>query len=214
MHPRPARPARGLVLVGGAAALVAIVAAAVVVGGGGGPPASPGLRSAAPVAQISSPVVRTPVPPSTAPTVDPSAEPVIDGVACDPSEQVTHHVHAHLNVRVEGEPMIVPGDVGVRSTCLYWLHTHQPHGVIHVEAPAPRTFTLGQFFAVWGKPLDGSHVGDWTVPSGSKTWTFVNRLRRDGDPRSIELEDLTAIELQIGPAPLDPLPYTFPAELL
>ena len=54
-----------------------------------------------------------------------------------------------------GESETIPGDVGRTSNCLFWLHTHAALGVIHVEAPVARTFTLAQFFAVWqqGKPL-------------------------------------------------------------
>ncbi|MDB5059109.1 MAG: hypothetical protein JWO59_2581, partial [Chloroflexi bacterium] len=33
--------------------------------------------------------------------------------------------------------------------CFYWLHTHATTDVIHVEAPARGTYTLGQFFAIW-----------------------------------------------------------------
>lgn len=163
-----------------------------------GPPGSPGSPTAA-VASIGP---------------GPSALAPIDGVACDPTEQVTYHAHAHLNIRVNGQLQTIPGDVGLRATCLYWLHTHQVHGVIHVEAPSQRPFTLGQFFAVWGKPLGPTVVADWAVPEGSRLWVFVNGVSFDGDPRSIALEDLASIELQIGPAALDPLPYTFPAELL
>src|SRR5581483_12030445 len=30
------------------------------------------------------------------------------------------------------------------------LHTHEPDGIIHVESPVNRKFTLGEFFDVWG----------------------------------------------------------------
>lgn len=67
-----------------------------------------------------------------------SAVPVISGVACDVDEKTAYHVHAHLNIRFEGELQPIPEDVGIGAGCLFWLHTHAPHGVIHVEAPAER----------------------------------------------------------------------------
>ncbi len=35
--------------------------------------------------------------------------------------------------------------------CFYWLHTHTEDGIIHIESPVQRTFTLGHFFAIWGR---------------------------------------------------------------
>ena len=206
------RPIQTLLLVG--VAVIAAIAAitAVVLAQGTG---SSGL------AALRSPTVR---PGSAGATLNPiggsvsshvpgqNSAPTIAGVRCDPTEQITFHVHAHLNIRIGGQLETIPGDVGQRATCIYWLHTHAAHGVIHIEAPGPTAFTLGQFFDVWGKPLDGTHVGDWAVPSGSSIWVFIDGKQVTVDPRSIELKDLESIELQVGPQPIDPLPYTFPAD--
>ena len=137
----------------------------------------------------------------------PASIPVPSSIACEPMERVTYHVHAHLAIRVDGRSETVPGTIGQTATCIYWLHTHATDGVIHIEAPAPRTYTLGEFFGIWGEPLDATHVADWVVPAGSKLWAFVDGQPVDGDPQLIELRDLELIELQIGPAPLEPLPY-------
>lgn len=208
--------ARGALLVGGVVVVIALAGAALLVGTGDRSPVA-GLATATPSRSPSG----TPPGAPTSPTASiasigpaPTAITPIDGVACDPTEQVTYHVHAHLNIRVNGQLQVVPGDVGSRATCLFWLHTHQVHGVIHVEAPTERAFSLGQFFAIWGKPLDTTVVADWAVPDESRLWIFVNGEPYDGDPRAIPLENLASIELQIGPAALDPLPYSFPAELL
>lgn len=191
--------------------LVASIAAVVLAQGAGRPTGPAAFRS--PTATVPGSIAGAPTS-SAAPTADPSATgfPTIDGLACDPSEQVTYHVHAHLNIRVAGQLETIPGDVGRRTTCLYWLHTHQPLGVIHIEAPRRTDFTLGQFFDVWGKPLDPTRVGDWAVPPGSRIWVFVDRKPVEVDPRSVQLTNLEAIELQVGPAALEPLPYTFPAD--
>jgi hypothetical protein len=218
----PRRPGPGprrsqtWILVGGAAViLVASIAAVVLVQGAGRPTGPAAFRSpTATTTTTAAGSVAAVATSSVGQAVSPAASgfPTIDGIACDPSEQITYHVHAHLNIRVAGQLETIPNDVGRRTTCLYWLHTHQPLGVIHVEAPRPTTFTLGQFFDVWGKPLDATHVGDWAVPPGSRIWVFVDRKPVQVDPRSVQLTNLEAIELQVGPAALEPLPYTFPAD--
>lgn len=149
---------------------------------------------------------------STSPSPSLPGGPVIAGLPCDVDERTTYHVHAHLNILFEGELQPIAADVGLRATCLYWLHTHAPHGVIHVEAPAEGTFTLGQFFDVWGQPLSESQVLGRTVAPGESLFIFIDRQPYAGDPRGILLGDLAAIELQVGVEPLEPLPYTFPAE--
>jgi hypothetical protein len=142
-----------------------------------------------------------------------SGAPVISGIACDVDEGTTYHVHAHLNIRIDGVLREVPAGIGILPTCLYWLHTHAAFGVIHVEAPAAGRFTLGQFFDLWGKPLSSGQVLDRTVGPGESLFMYVDRQPYQGDPRTIELGDLVAIELQVGPAALEPLPYTFPPDL-
>jgi hypothetical protein len=185
-----------LVLVAAAAVALAVTVTAIVLGQGSGP--------ATGLAGLRSPTIR-PSPPRSVPDGSASGVPEISGVRCDPTEQITYHVHARLLIRVGGELQAIPGTIGQQSTCIYWLHTHATDGIIHIEAPAPRDFTLGQFFDVWGRPLDATEVGDWAVPAGSKVWAFVDGQPVAGDPRAILLKDRETIELQIGPAALDPL---------
>jgi hypothetical protein len=185
-----------VLLVGGGAVIAALAIAAAVLGQGTGKTEFEALKS--PSLSSRSSTVAGPV--------------TIDGVTCDPQEHVTYHVHTHLSIRVHGESETIPGDVGRTSNCLFWLHTHAALGVIHVEAPVARTFTLAQFFAVWAKPLSANQVGDWAVPAGSRIWVYVDGQPTDVDPATIELANLRSIELQIGPSRLDPAPYDWPAE--
>ena len=89
----------------------------------------------------------------------------IDGITCDAStSQLVIHVHAHLAVYVDGAARAVPKNIGILpsvggSPCVYWLHSHDDDGIMHVESPVIRSFTLGNYFDVWGLPLDSSHVG-------------------------------------------------------
>ncbi len=140
--------------------------------------------------------------------------PVISGVACDVDEGTAYHVHAHLNIRIDGRLFLPPADVGILPICLYWLHTHQGQGVIHIEAPTELAFTLGQFFDVWGETLSSTQVLDAAVGPGRSMFIFIDGQPFEGDPRAIELRNLESIEIQVGPDPLEPLPYTFPPDLL
>src|SRR5215469_9659650 len=85
----------------------------------------------------------------------------VDGISCSSSEQTLFHIHAHLTIFVNGTARQVPAAIGIpgavpqqtpagpivaQGTCFYWLHTHAADGIVHIESPVQRTFTLGQFF--------------------------------------------------------------------
>ncbi len=100
------------------------------------------------------------------------------------------------------------GPFVVSGSCFYWLHSHAADGVIHVEAPVQRTFTLGDWFDLWGQPLTSAQVA---ADSGTVI-AYVNGRRHDGDPRSIPLESHAVIQLDVG-TDVAPQPYAFPAGL-
>jgi len=133
----------------------------------------------------------------------------IDGIQCQTSEQVLFHIHTHLAIFDNGQekqvplgigipnPQVEPGQQGpfvVSGSCFYWLHTHATDGVIHIEAPAQRTFTLGNLFDVWGQPLNASRAASYT----GQVTAYVDGTRFAGDPRSIPLGAHTVIQLNVG----------------
>jgi hypothetical protein len=139
----------------------------------------------------------------------------VDGIQCQSSEQVAYHIHAHLAIFASGAQRTVPAGIGIpqpvaqngfvdSGKCFYWLHTHDTTGVIHIESPSHRSYTLGQFFDLWGQPLSSSRVGS---ASGTVT-VFVNGKRFSGDPRSIVLTPHKLIQLDVGQV-VPPKPYTF-----
>jgi hypothetical protein len=163
----------------------------------------------------------TPGPPASlipapgVPTADPSGVyPPISVVGCDTLEQTAYHIHAHLTLRFGGELHAVPANIGIRGTCFYWLHTHRNAGVIHVEAPGEQVITLGQFFDVWGEVLADRQVLDRPLQPNEGLYVFVDGQRYQGDPRAIVLTDLLSIEIQVGTAPFQPLPYEFSPDFL
>jgi hypothetical protein len=66
-------------------------------------------------------------------------------------EGSAEHFHAHLDVFVDGKPVVVPAYIGFsfavtgQPNGISALHTHDESGIIHIEAPvAGDTYTLGQ----------------------------------------------------------------------
>ena len=141
----------------------------------------------------------------------------IDGIQCQSNEQLAVHYHAHLDILVDGQPALLPAGIGIDTPdqCLYWVHTHASDGVIHIEAPkssATRKFTLGDFFDLWKKRLDTTHVGDTALTRDQKLVMFVDGKPYTGDPRKIVLGAHTLVTLEITPPEVNPPPsFTFPS---
>jgi hypothetical protein len=153
--------------------------------------------------------------------------PVAAGIPCDALEHTQVHYHAALQILYLGNPASIPTDVGRLSTCLYWLHVHaESPGVIHIESPKGRTFTLGDFFKVWAaskntaEPLDATHVSSFTV-TGDQTLVVYIDLGDGtgpkvytGNPADIVLREKEVITVEITPPNVNPPPkFTFPTGL-
>lgn len=148
----------------------------------------------------------------------------VDGIGCEGAEQVVFHIHAHLTVFVDGAARRVPYGIGIpdaqvsptpagpfvaAGTCFYWLHTHAADGIIHIESPVERTYTLGDFFDVWGQKLGRAEVGPAT---GRVTAFYDGRLFR-GNPRDIPLSRHAQIQLEVGRPLVAPVRISFPPGL-
>lgn len=124
----------------------------------------------------------------------------ISGIRCDSLEQTTYHVHTLLEIYADGEKRTIPRNIGIiQGVCLYWLHTHDETGVIHIEAPSRGRYTLGQFFDIWGQPLTSEKVWDMDLTGGKRLRVYVDGEPYAGDPRGIELLDGRVIALDVGP---------------
>jgi hypothetical protein len=149
----------------------------------------------------------------------------VDGISCQTSEQVLFHIHAHLTIYVDGAPRRVPAGVGVAPPyrveptaagpfvaaggCFMWLHTHAADGIIHTESPIQRTYTLGNFFDIWGQPLSRVRVG----PARGPVTALVDGRRFNGDPRQIPLLRHAQIQLEVGKPLVAPELIAFPSGL-
>jgi hypothetical protein len=145
----------------------------------------------------------------------------VDGVSCGAMEYSTLHIHSHLALFYNGKPMQVPQFIGfapnLAGGCLYWIHTHDPSGIIHIEAPditpgqgAPyKYFALGMLFDIWGQPLSRDDVAGLRGP----VTAFVNGMKYDGDLRAIPLAAHQQIVLEVGTPVVPPPNYVLPAGL-
>jgi hypothetical protein len=207
---RTAARRRRLRHVGGGAALVAAVAAVVALAAGGHQPRSQGTPAGARL--LASPRGE-------------AAGRTVDGIRCQAEEQVLFHIHAHLAVYVNGRQRLLPEGIGiapprqlqqtrdgpfvVAGSCFYWLHTHARDGIVHIESPVRRSYTLGEFFDVWNQPLSRARVG----PAAGRVIAYVDGRRFTGDPRSIPLEAHEVIQLDVGDPLVRPAPFRFPTGL-
>lgn len=83
---------------------------------------------------------------------------MLNGIPCDKVEHLVFHNHTKLNVIVNNESYTIPEGIGIiPNECIYWLHTHDTSGIIHVESPVKNSFTLGQFLSIW-KAFDNSNL--------------------------------------------------------
>jgi hypothetical protein len=129
------------------------------------------------------------------------------------TEQLTVHYHSHLTVLVDGQTVPVPANLGINGVDnsgqpvphntpgISPLHTHDTSGVLHIEAAARNTFTLGQLFTLWNVRLDATDLGAYGPADGKKLTVFVNGHRRAGDPSSIVLSEHEEIGLVVADPP-------------
>lgn len=124
------------------------------------------------------------------------AMPSVDNITCDPNETLTYHVHAHLRLYINGQEAPVPANIGISQAgqCLYWMHTHDSTGVVHIEAPKAGTYTLGTFVRLWQQQFANlQYPAQLSQASGWQVW--VDGKPYEGDFHTIDLQDHTIITM-------------------
>jgi hypothetical protein len=147
------------------------------------------------------------------------------GLQPEPKEIFVNHVHAHLDVFVDGVPIVVPAGIGINiedpgvrrfdepdgslsyggitlcgAPCISPLHTHDASGVIHTESGTTEPNHLGQLFTEWGVTLSETCVAEFCSPTTPIAF-YIDGEPFTGDPTAIELADLTEIAIVIGTPP-------------
>jgi hypothetical protein len=118
---------------------------------------------------------------------------------------------------VHGRRVVVPAGIGIGPDFISPLHTHDTTGVIHVESPDVRTFTLGAFFGVWGVRLTRRCLGGYCARGADRLRVYVGGRPVAGDPRLLPLAAHAEIVVALGTATQLPHPlptrYAFPPGL-
>ena len=156
------------------------------------------------------------------------------GLTPETHEFVFLHIHAHLDVFVNGRPTTVPAGIGIdiddpavkrfkasdgsvayggisppcANPCISPLHTHFTDGVLHTEAKQNQFNNLGEFFTEWNVRLAPKCVGGYCKPAAPIS-VYVDGDLYTGDARQIELKDQREIAIVIGTAPTK-IPAAFP----
>lgn len=137
--------------------------------------------------------------PSPASAVSTQPDAAVDGITCDANEGAVQHIHAHVTIYINGSQATIPANVGIATdgSCYYWLHTHQitgDSGVIHIESPVMKTFTLGNFVDIWhtqfsqlSYPVELNSTSGWQV--------YVNGTPFNGSWRDVPMTSHAAITI-------------------
>jgi hypothetical protein len=115
------------------------------------------------------------------------------------------HTHEHLDVFVNGKRVTVPAGIGIGKGLISPLHTHDASGVIHVESTTVRSYSLAEFFAVWGVRLTKTCLA--VECSAGKLHFFVDG-KPAADPNRIVLTHHQEIAVAFGPPP-KPVPSSY-----
>ena len=137
-------------------------------------------------------------------------QPVGD-LECVYPSPIEYHVHAHLSILLNGEALSIPGHVGIveltpTTECHYPVHTHDRTGMIHLHGTEPTDFTLGQFFAIWGQPLERNNVaGHVGLPAVVYVVDDGVASEYTGDLTALQLISRRHITIQLG-TPITAIP--------
>ncbi|TCS39297.1 hypothetical protein EDC30_101252 [Paucimonas lemoignei] len=134
----------------------------------------------------------------------------VNGLTC--STDPATYTYTQLIVLQNGQQVAVPANIGVGTptlaspaTCVYPVHTKDQTGKIRVNGTTGATYTLGQFFEVWGQPLTASNVAGI---EGTQT-IYLNDngtlTQFSGDPATIELRPNRQIVVMQG-TPITQIP--------
>ena len=185
------------------------------------------VATASPTGAAASEAPSAPASPAVRPTLvwaapsDPMERTVAAGLKPAPKEFLSNHVHAHLDVFIDGKPVLVPAGIGIDvenpevrkfedplayggiefcpQACISPLHTHDESGILHTESSEAKPNTLGEFFVEWGVELSQTCVGEHCAPTPIAV--YVDGEPYVGDPRAIELTDRKEIAVIVGTPP-------------
>ena len=136
------------------------------------------------------------------------------GLNALPHEALKFHIHQRMAILVNGKFVYIPAGIGIDKNLKFIteLHTHDTSGIIHVESPVNRRFTLGEFFDVWGLRFSSRCLGGYCAGGKKHVMVWTNGKRVKTDPRKIVLTEHLSIVVAYGTlkSVRMPIPKHFP----
>lgn len=128
---------------------------------------------------------------------------------------VVFHTHQHVDVVINGKPIVVPANIGIdqRARFMAPTHTHNSNGLIHLESRVQREYTLGNLFDVWGVRFTKLCIGGYCANATSTLSVYSNGKLVTDNPRSLVLKQHQEIMVVYGNASSTPKiisSYAFP----
>jgi len=122
-------------------------------------------------------------------------------IGIPPGGQEKFHIHAMLRIYINGLLAPLPAEIGLDSKqgIESSMHTHDSSGIIHMEAPHPFSYTLGDFFQVWGVKLGPAQVGGLKGLGGDHLHFYLNG-KPLSNPAALVLHRYDNIVIGYGPA--------------
>jgi len=110
------------------------------------------------------------------------------------------HIHEHIDISINGKPVVVPALIGIDQIAGFMspIHTHRNNGIIHIESSVARTFTLGQFFDVWGVRFTSKCIGSYCATSSNSLKVYANGKLYKGNPRFLPFKERQEIFVEYG----------------
>jgi hypothetical protein len=128
------------------------------------------------------------------------------------SEQLAFHIHQELQIFIDGHQVQIPSEIGIdtASQKISVIHVHSTDGVVHVESPVVRVFTLRDFFGVWGLNFTPTAIGGYENVGGKSLQVYLNGKLYPGNPTKLPLKNHEIIVVTYGtPQELPSIPSTF-----
>ncbi|HZO71113.1 MAG TPA: MFS transporter [Ktedonobacteraceae bacterium] len=158
----------------------------------------------------------------------PASGQVVGGLSCEPVVGTQTHYSIHLSLYANDTALAIPAGIGIvapaqpgvvalatngKKTCLYPLHVYETDNLIHVELTRAGTTTLGQFFDIWGQPLNRTQILGYRSDAGQSLTFKIFDANGDpqpftGDPRSISLTEHETIVVLFQSPHVLPRPFT------
>jgi len=112
---------------------------------------------------------------------------------------IGYHVHAQLNVYINGKQTPVPANLGIdpQGRFISPIHTHDTSGVVHMESTKAYPFTLGEFINIWGVYFTDNQLGGYKAGNGNVLQLWIDN-KQIADPVSYRMKPHDVMILGYG----------------